>query len=178
MLLFQIFEVTKPIKRPATESCTVTLVPKAEFPPAPYEGLYYNNYTGSYSAPDAKDCGEDWSLVVLDWDATSVGRQYDRYSGLWLGRSEVSLCWFLCWILPFLLPFLSLSSGWPSGLGLLFPPSSLDTLEQFRQVLFLSHHPPRIIFLPFRLIIRLPLLCLCIINLLFSFCQVSASGHG
>ncbi|GAQ82746.1 putative Peptide-N4-(N-acetyl-beta-glucosaminyl) asparagine amidase A [Klebsormidium nitens] len=85
----EIIEVTKPIKRPATESCTITLVPRTEFPPSPYTGLYYNNYTGSFTAPNATECGEDWSLVVLDWDASSQGRQYDRFSGLWLGRAEL-----------------------------------------------------------------------------------------
>jgi hypothetical protein len=89
-LSLQIIEVTNPIKRPDTQSCTVTLVPKSEFPPAPYTGFYYNNYNGSYTAPNITECGDDWSMVVLDWDASSVGRQYDRYSGLWLGRVEVS----------------------------------------------------------------------------------------
>ncbi|KAF9616679.1 hypothetical protein IFM89_031543 [Coptis chinensis] len=77
------FQVTKPIKLPKTKPCS-TLVLQHDFgftfglPPA------FANYTPPRDCPS-----QNISKIVLEWKATSKGRQFDRIFGVWLGGVEI-----------------------------------------------------------------------------------------
>ncbi|PIN15960.1 Peptide-N(4)-(N-acetyl-beta-glucosaminyl)asparagine amidase [Handroanthus impetiginosus] len=77
------FEVTKPIQLPKTQPCSY-LVLQHDFastygkPPV----------LASYQPPS--DCpSQNFAKIVLEWTATSKGRQYDRIFGVWIGGVEI-----------------------------------------------------------------------------------------
>ncbi|XP_010277010.1 PREDICTED: peptide-N4-(N-acetyl-beta-glucosaminyl)asparagine amidase A-like isoform X2 [Nelumbo nucifera] len=77
------FEVTKPIKVPRTEPCSV-LVLQHDF------GYTYGRppVLAQYTPPS--DCpSQKFSKIVLEWNATCKGRQFDRIFGVWLGGVEL-----------------------------------------------------------------------------------------
>ncbi|OIW06062.1 hypothetical protein TanjilG_29818 [Lupinus angustifolius] len=77
------FEVTKPIKLPKTKPCSYNVLTH-DF------GFTYGkppvlaNYTPPSSCPY-----QSFSKIVLEWKATSKGRQFDRIFGVWLGGVEI-----------------------------------------------------------------------------------------
>jgi hypothetical protein len=70
------------VSRPATESCTVTAMHHV------FANSYGQPYVGTLTPPSR--CRGDWTKVVLDWTASSAGRQYDRLAGIWIGGAEVA----------------------------------------------------------------------------------------
>ncbi|KAJ3702195.1 hypothetical protein LUZ61_005900 [Rhynchospora tenuis] len=76
------FEVTRPIPVPRTQPCSLLLL-QHDFaytysqPPA----------TSSYTPPSCLT--RTPSLIVLEWNATCKGRQFDRIFGVWLGEVEL-----------------------------------------------------------------------------------------
>ena len=71
-----------PIKRPNTTSCVVTLAYNYAF----------ENFTpdvGAYAPPPASQCPGPWSKVVLDWNVSVSGTQYDRLGAIWIGGTEI-----------------------------------------------------------------------------------------
>lgn len=70
-----------PVSRPPTKSCTVTAMRHV------FGNSYGHPYVGALTPP--ADCAGDWTKVVLDWTASSKGRQFDRLAGLWIGGAEV-----------------------------------------------------------------------------------------
>ncbi|XP_009615061.1 peptide-N4-(N-acetyl-beta-glucosaminyl)asparagine amidase A-like [Nicotiana tomentosiformis] len=77
------FEVTKPIKLPKTKRCS-HLILEHDF------GFTYGkppilaNYTPPLNCPSQK-----FSKIVLEWQATCKGRQFDRIFGVWLSGVEI-----------------------------------------------------------------------------------------
>ncbi|GAB2284388.1 Peptide-N4-(N-acetyl-beta-glucosaminyl) asparagine amidase A [Dionaea muscipula] len=79
------FEVTKPIKHPNTEPCSYTIL-QHDF------GYTYGKppVLAAYTPPTKSNCpSTDFSTIVLEWNATCKGRQYDRIFGVWLGGVEI-----------------------------------------------------------------------------------------
>ncbi|KAL6999631.1 Peptide-N4-(N-acetyl-beta-glucosaminyl)asparagine amidase A [Sarracenia purpurea var. burkii] len=77
------FEVTKPIKLPRTKPCSYLLL---------HHDFAYNYgkppVLSNYTPPS--DCpSQNFSKIVLQWRATSKGRQFDRIFGVWLGGVEL-----------------------------------------------------------------------------------------
>lgn len=70
-----------PLARPSTSSCTVTLTSDYAF------NNYYNPAQGTFTPPAS--CPGPWAMVVLDWNASVAGRQFDRFGGVWLGTAEL-----------------------------------------------------------------------------------------
>jgi hypothetical protein len=73
-------DVGPKVKLPNTTSCTVTLLANQPF----------NNFTpatGAYAPPSG--CPGPWAKVVLDWNVSVSGRQYDRLGAVWLGGTEI-----------------------------------------------------------------------------------------
>lgn len=69
-----------PVRRPSTASCKVTLIQNYQF----------NNFTpatGSYAPPAS--CPGPWSKVILDWNVSVSGVQFDRLGAIWLGGTEI-----------------------------------------------------------------------------------------
>ncbi|MCD7470620.1 Peptide-N4-(N-acetyl-beta-glucosaminyl)asparagine amidase A [Datura stramonium] len=77
------FEVTKPINLPKTKSCSY-LVLKRDFGYTYGKPPVLTNYTPPSNCPSQK-----FSKIVLEWKATSKGRQFDRIFGIWLGGVEI-----------------------------------------------------------------------------------------
>lgn len=81
----EFFEVTKPVDLPqgAHKVCSQILL----------QHVFGNTINepptlAQYQPP--QDCiSEDWTAIVLRWEATSRGRQFDRISAVWLGGVEV-----------------------------------------------------------------------------------------
>ncbi|KAE9592869.1 putative peptide-N(4)-(N-acetyl-beta-glucosaminyl)asparagine amidase [Lupinus albus] len=77
------FEVTKPIELPKTKPCSYNVLTH-DF------GFTYGkppvlaNYTPPSTCPH-----QSFSKIVLEWKATSKGRQFDRIFGVWLGGVEI-----------------------------------------------------------------------------------------
>ncbi|XP_047311596.1 peptide-N4-(N-acetyl-beta-glucosaminyl)asparagine amidase A [Impatiens glandulifera] len=77
------FEVTKPIKHPRSKPCS-HLILQHDF------GYTYGKspVLADYKPP--LDCPNlDFDSIVLEWEATSKGRQFDRIFGVWLGGVEL-----------------------------------------------------------------------------------------
>ncbi|KAJ3091033.1 hypothetical protein HK102_001904 [Quaeritorhiza haematococci] len=75
------FEIRVPIQRPDTKVCVVELA-QHEF------GFSFGApFVGNFTAPT--ECGSDWSRVILDFESSVKGRQFDRYGAVWLGGAEV-----------------------------------------------------------------------------------------
>ncbi|CAN4102958.1 unnamed protein product [Withania somnifera] len=77
------FEVTYPIKLPKTKSCSY-LVLKHDFAYTYGKPPVLTNYTPPTNCPSKR-----FSKIVLEWKATSKGRQFDRIFGIWLGGVEI-----------------------------------------------------------------------------------------
>ncbi|XP_006348310.1 peptide-N4-(N-acetyl-beta-glucosaminyl)asparagine amidase A [Solanum tuberosum] len=77
------FEVTNPIKLPKTKSCSY-LVLKHDFAYTYGKPPILTNYTPPSNCPSKK-----FSKIILEWKATSKGRQFDRIFGIWLGGVEI-----------------------------------------------------------------------------------------
>ena len=77
------FEVTKPIKLPKTKPCSYLLL-QHQF------GYTYGKppVLADYEPPS--NCpSQNFAKIVLQWTATSKGRQFDRIFGVWLGGVEI-----------------------------------------------------------------------------------------
>ncbi|KAI8557873.1 hypothetical protein RHMOL_Rhmol04G0044600 [Rhododendron molle] len=78
-----IFEVTKPIQLPKTKPCSYLLL-QHDF------GFTYGsppvlaNYTPPLNCPS-----QNFAKIVLQWEATCKGTQFDRIFGVWLGGVEL-----------------------------------------------------------------------------------------
>ncbi|GAA1949659.1 peptide-N4-asparagine amidase [Kitasatospora viridis] len=70
-----------PISRPSGKHCTVTAMQHD------FANSYGQPFTGTLTPPS--DCPGPWSKVVLDWNGSVAGRQYDRLAGVWIGGAEV-----------------------------------------------------------------------------------------
>ncbi|VFQ79183.1 unnamed protein product [Cuscuta campestris] len=77
------FEVTKPIKIPKTKPCSY-LVLEHDFGSTYGKPPVLANYTRPSNCSSQK-----FSKIVLEWEATSKGRQFDRIFGVWLGGVEI-----------------------------------------------------------------------------------------
>ncbi|XP_031251402.1 peptide-N4-(N-acetyl-beta-glucosaminyl)asparagine amidase A-like [Pistacia vera] len=77
------FEVTKPIKHPNTEPCSHQIL-RHDF------GYTYGKppVTANYTPP-THCSSQKFSTIVLEWNATCKGRQFDRIFGVWLGGVEL-----------------------------------------------------------------------------------------
>ncbi len=69
-----------PVRRPSTASCKVTLIDQYQF-------TNFTPATGSYAAPAS--CPGPWSKVILDWNVSVSGVQFDRLGAIWLGGTEI-----------------------------------------------------------------------------------------
>ncbi|KAE8677309.1 Peptide-N4-(N-acetyl-beta-glucosaminyl)asparagine amidase A [Hibiscus syriacus] len=77
------FEVTKPIQVPHSKPCSLTLL-QHDF------GFTYGKspVLADYNFPS--DCPfQEFSKIVLEWNATCKGRQFDRIFGVWLSGVEL-----------------------------------------------------------------------------------------
>ena len=70
-----------PLPRPPTPSCTLRLMQHD------FASSFGKPFVGSYTPPTA--CPAPWSMVVLDWNGSVAGRQFDRLIGVWIGGVEV-----------------------------------------------------------------------------------------
>ncbi|XP_024543234.1 peptide-N4-(N-acetyl-beta-glucosaminyl)asparagine amidase A-like [Selaginella moellendorffii] len=83
--LSRFFEVSKPLSVPKSGHCASQLLLKYSFgntissPPV----------VVPYNPPQAPECSEDWDKVILVWNVTSKGRQFDRISAVWLSGVEI-----------------------------------------------------------------------------------------
>ncbi|CAH9143269.1 unnamed protein product [Cuscuta epithymum] len=77
------FEVTKPIKVPNTKPCSYLLL-QHDFAYTYGKPPVLANYTPPSNCPS-----QNFSKIVLEWEATSKGRQFDRIFGVWLGGVEI-----------------------------------------------------------------------------------------
>ncbi|KAL2919902.1 hypothetical protein HK105_200819 [Polyrhizophydium stewartii] len=75
-------EVTHPLTVPSAAPCTVDIATHS------FAFSYGAPYVGSYTPPPAK-CGTSWSKIVLRFETTVSGRQFDRLGALWIGGAEV-----------------------------------------------------------------------------------------
>ncbi|KAM1655620.1 hypothetical protein ACFX14_007916 [Malus domestica] len=77
------FEVTKPIELPKTKPCT-QLVLQHDFGYTYGKAPVFAKYTPPSHCPS-----QTFSKIVLEWNATCKGRQFDRIFGVWLGGVEL-----------------------------------------------------------------------------------------
>ncbi|KAM3302240.1 peptide-N4-(N-acetyl-beta-glucosaminyl)asparagine amidase A [Capsicum chacoense] len=77
------FEVTNPIKVPKTKSCSY-LVLKHDFANTYGRSPILTNYIPPSNCPSKR-----FSKIILEWKATSKGRQFDRIFGIWLSGVEI-----------------------------------------------------------------------------------------
>ncbi|KAM5586256.1 peptide-N4-(N-acetyl-beta-glucosaminyl)asparagine amidase A [Rosa sericea] len=77
------FEVTKPIPVPKTKPCS-ELILQHDFAFTYGKPPVFANYTPPSNCPSQK-----FSKIVLEWKATSKGRQFDRIFGVWLSGVEL-----------------------------------------------------------------------------------------
>ncbi|XP_058221512.1 peptide-N4-(N-acetyl-beta-glucosaminyl)asparagine amidase A-like [Rhododendron vialii] len=77
------FEVTKPIEVPHTKPCSYLLL-RHDFAYTYSKPPVLANYTPPSDCPS-----QDFAKIVLEWTATSKGRQFDRIFGVWLGGVEL-----------------------------------------------------------------------------------------
>ncbi|KAG8637185.1 hypothetical protein MANES_15G094700v8 [Manihot esculenta] len=77
------FEVTKPINVPKVESCAYTIL-QQDFGYTYGKPPVLANYTPPSHCPS-----HHFSKIVLEWNATCKGRQFDRIFGVWLGGVEL-----------------------------------------------------------------------------------------
>ncbi|KAG6689115.1 hypothetical protein I3842_11G159000 [Carya illinoinensis] len=77
------FEVTKPIELPKSKPCSYLLL-QHDFGYTYGKPPVLANYTPPSECPSEK-----FSKIVLEWNATCKGRQFDRIFGVWLGGVEL-----------------------------------------------------------------------------------------
>ncbi|PRQ31026.1 putative peptide-N(4)-(N-acetyl-beta-glucosaminyl)asparagine amidase [Rosa chinensis] len=77
------FEVTKPIPVPKTKPCSERIL-QHDFAYTYGKPPVFANYTPPSNCPSQK-----FSKIVLEWKATSKGRQFDRIFGVWLSGVEL-----------------------------------------------------------------------------------------
>ncbi|KAM5586258.1 peptide-N4-(N-acetyl-beta-glucosaminyl)asparagine amidase A-like [Rosa sericea] len=77
------FEVTKPIKLPKTQPCS-QLILQHDFAYTYGKAPVFANYHPPSNCPS-----QNFSKIVLEWKATSKGRQFDRIFGVWLSGVEI-----------------------------------------------------------------------------------------
>ncbi|KAJ9153505.1 hypothetical protein P3X46_026934 [Hevea brasiliensis] len=77
------FEVTKPINVPKVKSCAYTVL-QHDFGSTYGKSPVLANYTPPSHCPS-----HHFSKIVLEWNATCKGRQFDRIFGVWLGGVEL-----------------------------------------------------------------------------------------
>ncbi|KAL6196619.1 hypothetical protein ACLB2K_032233 [Fragaria x ananassa] len=77
------FEVTKPIPVPKTKPCS-QLILQHDFAYTYGKPPVFANYTPPSDCPS-----QNFSKIVLEWRATSKGRQFDRIFGVWLSGVEL-----------------------------------------------------------------------------------------
>ncbi|XP_038685028.1 peptide-N4-(N-acetyl-beta-glucosaminyl)asparagine amidase A [Tripterygium wilfordii] len=77
------FEVTKPIRVPKTQPCE-HLVLQHDFGYTYGKPPVLAHYTPPSNCPS-----QHFSKIVLEWNATCKGRQFDRIFGVWLGGVEL-----------------------------------------------------------------------------------------
>jgi hypothetical protein len=70
-----------PLQRPPTSSCSLRLMDHA------FESSFGKPFVGNYTPPAG--CPAPWSMVVLDWNGSVKGRQFDRLIGVWMGGVEI-----------------------------------------------------------------------------------------
>ncbi len=70
-----------PLQRPPTPSCKLRLMEHS------FASSFGKPFIGSYTPP--ADCAAPWSMVVLDWNGSVKGRQFDRLIGVWIGGVEI-----------------------------------------------------------------------------------------
>ncbi|XP_038691524.1 peptide-N4-(N-acetyl-beta-glucosaminyl)asparagine amidase A-like [Tripterygium wilfordii] len=78
------FEVTKPIRIPKTKPCIHRILQNHDFGYTYGKPPVLANYTPPSYCPS-----QHFSKIVLEWNVTSKGRQYDRIFGVWLGGAEL-----------------------------------------------------------------------------------------
>ena len=67
--------------RPDTHSCIVSLIQNRAF------STGEKAFTSQFSPPSS--CPSPWLKVILDWWGRTDGAQYDRVTGLWVGKAEI-----------------------------------------------------------------------------------------
>ncbi|GLT60150.1 hypothetical protein SLA2020_329310 [Shorea laevis] len=77
------FEVTKPIRLPKTQPCVYPIL-HHDFGYTYGKPPVLANYTPPSHCPS-----HDFSKIVLEWNATCKGRQFDRIFGIWLDGVEL-----------------------------------------------------------------------------------------
>ncbi|PPR90629.1 hypothetical protein GOBAR_AA30057 [Gossypium barbadense] len=77
------FEVTKPINVPNTKPCSLTVL-QHDFGYTYGKPPVFANYTFPSNCPF-----QEFSKIVLEWNATCKGRQFDRIFGVWLSGVEL-----------------------------------------------------------------------------------------
>ncbi|EEF37846.1 peptide-N4-(N-acetyl-beta-glucosaminyl)asparagine amidase A [Ricinus communis] len=77
------FEVTKPIHVPNTKPCIHTVL-QHDFGYTYGKSPVLANYTPPSHCPS-----QHFSKIILEWNATCKGRQFDRIFGVWLGGVEL-----------------------------------------------------------------------------------------
>ncbi|XWS10908.1 hypothetical protein CRYUN_Cryun38cG0038700 [Craigia yunnanensis] len=77
------FEVTKPINVPDTKPCSLSLL-QHDFGYTYGKPPVFANYTFPSDCPY-----QEFSKIVLEWNATCKGRQFDRIFGVWLSGVEL-----------------------------------------------------------------------------------------
>ncbi|KAJ9182989.1 hypothetical protein P3X46_006913 [Hevea brasiliensis] len=77
------FEVTKPINVPKVKPCAYTVL-QHDFGYTYGKPPVLANYTRPSHCPS-----DHFSKIVLEWNATCKGRQFDRIFGVWLGGVEL-----------------------------------------------------------------------------------------
>ncbi|GKV02098.1 hypothetical protein SLEP1_g14576 [Rubroshorea leprosula] len=77
------FEVAKPIRVPKTQPCVHRIL-HHDFGYTYGKPPVFANYTPPSHCPS-----HDFSKIVLEWNATCKGRQYDRIFGAWLSGVEL-----------------------------------------------------------------------------------------
>jgi hypothetical protein len=70
-----------PVRRPETRSCAIRLMDHA------FATSFGLPFVGDFTPP--ADCPGPWSKVVMDWNGSVMGVQFDRLAGVWIGGAEM-----------------------------------------------------------------------------------------
>ncbi|XP_059662723.1 peptide-N4-(N-acetyl-beta-glucosaminyl)asparagine amidase A-like [Cornus florida] len=81
--LTKYFEVTKPIQLPKTKPCSYNIL-QHDFANTYQQPPVLANYAPLSNCPS-----QNFAKIVLEWNATVKGRQFDRIFGVWLGGVEL-----------------------------------------------------------------------------------------
>ncbi|PNY02820.1 peptide-N(4)-(N-acetyl-beta-glucosaminyl)asparagine amidase [Trifolium pratense] len=77
------FEVTKPIELPKTKPCSYHILHHH------FGNTYHKPPVLAHYTPPSICQSQNFSKIVLEWKATSKGKQFDRIFGVWLGGVEL-----------------------------------------------------------------------------------------